>query len=158
REMAKAPADEAVAPATAVVEAPVPATPAPQAVMAPPAMAQSPATLPAFMAAGAPAQPQYQAQPQGQAQVGGPAAPPTDARQTAIWPLQSAREQLRTGNYDEASKLVAQAQAMNVQWGLFDDTPAKVAEAIEKARPKMVAAPAQNQPHNHRAAKARLKE
>ncbi len=40
------------------------------------------------------------------------------------------------GNYDEADKLVAQVRQMPVKWGLFDETPDKVAEAISKARPK----------------------
>jgi len=83
----------------------------------------------------------------------------TDSKQEARWKLQTAREQLRLGNYDDASKLVAEVRAMNVRWGLFDDTPSKVAEAIEKARPKTlaagVAAPTQ---HDRRTAKAKLKE
>ncbi len=49
---------------------------------------------------------------------------------------------------------------MNIKWGLFDDTPDKVAEALEKARPKAIAATAKDGslPHNRATAKARLKE
>ncbi len=81
----------------------------------------------------------------------------TDLKQEARWKLQAAREQMRTGNYDEASRIVAQVQQMPVKWGLFDETPAKMAEAIAKARPKMVAAAAGGA-HDKRAAVARLKE
>src|SRR5262249_25558306 len=138
--------------ATAIVEAPFAIAPQPQAA-APPAFAAIPAAVQP-----ATSQVQAAAMPQPQAQGTAAAAPASDPRQTAIWTLRSAREQIRAGNYDEASKLVAQAQAMNVQWNLFDDTPAKVAEAIEKARPKAVVAAVPNQTRDHRTAKTRLKE
>src|SRR5262249_4066587 len=51
-----------------------------------------------------------------------------------------------------------EAQAMNVHWGLFDETPAKVADAIEKARPKMAQAAAPGQVRNLTMARVRLKE
>src|SRR5262249_40578928 len=81
-------------------------------------------------------------------------------KQKARWMLQSAREQIRQGNYDEAGKLVAQVRTMNVHWGLFDDTPDKVTTDLDKAPPKGTtpSAVATNQPRDHRAAKARLKE
>ena len=60
----------------------------------------------------------------------------TDTKQEARWKLQSAKEQMRLGNYDDADKLVAQVRQMPVKWGLFDETPDKVGEAITKARPK----------------------
>jgi type II secretory pathway component GspD/PulD (secretin) len=59
-----------------------------------------------------------------------------DDKQAARWLLQSAREDVRLGRYDAADEKVNQARAMNVSWTLFDDTPNKVAEVIEKARPK----------------------
>ncbi len=77
--------------------------------------------------------------------AGGPAgpdqiAPTIDTRQRARWLLHEAREQLHLGNYDEAQRKADEAEALNVKWGLFDDTPAKVGEEIKKARPKAVAA------------------
>jgi len=82
-----------------------------------------------------------------------------DLKQEARWKLQAAREQLRTGNYDEATRIVAQVAQMPVKWGLFDETPAKMAEAIAKARPKMAASSAPGaSAHDKRAAVARLKE
>ena len=64
----------------------------------------------------------------------------TDLKQEARWKLQGAREQVRMGNYDEAMRVVQEVQKMNVKWGLFDETPAKLAEVIAKARPKAVVA------------------
>ena len=92
-----------------------------------------------------------------------PVAPPradtTDVKQKARWMLQAAREQVRQGNYDEATRMVAEVQAMDVKWGLFDDTPAKVTETIEKARPKATAATeATGGPRTQQQAKAKLKE
>jgi len=103
------------------------------------------------------------------APTGGPAAAAvvasprgtTDSKQQARWYLQSAREQGRLGHYDEADALVVKAEALGVKWGLFDDTPAKVREAIEKARPRLAGEPAAAQAggrHDHRDARARLKE
>ena len=46
-------------------------------------------------------------------------------KQKARWTLQAAREQIRLGHYDEAARMVAEVQAMDVRWGLFDDTPAR---------------------------------
>ena len=66
--------------------------------------------------------------------------PDADAKQQARWLLATAREQIRSGNYDDAAAKVAQARALNVRWGLFDDTPAKVGRRSAKARPKAVAA------------------
>ena len=68
----------------------------------------------------------------------GSAPPVADAKAQARWLLAASREQIRAGNYDDAAAKVAQARAMNVRWGLFDDTPTKVAASIEKARPKAV--------------------
>ena len=63
-----------------------------------------------------------------------------DAKQQARWLLHEAREQIALGNYDAAEKKVAEAEAMNVKWGLFDDTPDEGPQRPGKARPKAVAA------------------
>ena len=80
---------------------------------------------------------------------------PTDARQQGRWLLQSAREQIVLGRYDEAEAKLAQARALNVRWTLFEDTPARVAESLEKARPKVVAKGAKG---DRRQADAKLRE
>ena len=78
----------------------------------------------------------------------GPAAanqvpPSIDTKQRGRWLLHEAREQLHLGNYDVAQQKVDEAEALDVKWGLFDDTPAKVTEEIKKSRPRIVvAAPA----------------
>ena len=88
-------------------------------------------------------------------------APTVDTKQRARWLLHEAREQLHLGNYDVAQRKVDEAEALDVKWGLFDDTPAKVSEEIKKARPKAVAAraaPAAAEPHDRRTAKAKLRD
>src|SRR5262249_8763159 len=55
------------------------------------------------------------------------------------WLLHEARERLLLGNYDVAQRKADEAEALDVKWGLFDDTPAKVTAEIRKARPKAVA-------------------
>jgi type II secretory pathway component GspD/PulD (secretin) len=88
-----------------------------------------------------------------------PRASTADAKQVARWTLQAAREQIRRGNYDEATRLVGEVQAMNVDYSLFDDTPAKVTAEIEKARPAAATAAAPvGQSRDLKAARARLKE
>ncbi|MDE2508133.1 MAG: type II secretory pathway, component PulD, partial [Planctomycetota bacterium] len=84
----------------------------------------------------------------------------TDSRQQARWLLHSAREQAALGNYDQAEQLVTQAKALNIRWGLFDDTPAKVSETIAASRPKTSpATPAKsNEPHDRKTAKAKLRD
>ena len=81
-------------------------------------------------------------------------APTVDTKQRGRWLLHEAREQLHLGNYDGAQHKVDEAEALDIKWGLFDDTPAKVAEEIKKQRPKAVASktaiPAQ--PHDRRGA------
>ncbi len=81
-----------------------------------------------------------------------------DTRQEARWLLTAAREQIRLGNYDDAAAKVARAQAMNIKWGLFDDTPAKVSESIAKARPKATSGSKVSTSHSRAEAKAKLKE
>ena len=89
--------------------------------------------------------------------------PPASAetRQRGRWLLHEAREQLHLGNYDMAQRKVDEAEALDVKWGLFDDTPAKVTEEIKKAKPKIVSPTtnaAANQPHDRRAARTKLHE
>lgn len=157
KELAKAPADAAVAPANAAPSASSAVT----AAAATPEAAPS-AAAPIFTAppggAGAEAAPAMTPVPAGPSPTGDPRGAPSDPKQSASWMLRNAREQIRLGNYDEAAKLVAQTREMNVRWGLFDDTPTKVAETLEKARPKASAITADDQPRDHRAAKAKLKE
>ena len=82
--------------------------------------------------------------------------PTTDLKQEARWKLQAAREQMRLGNYDEATRIALEVQKMNVKWGLFDETPAKLVEAIAKVRPKAVSAT--SGAHDKAQALAKLKE
>ena len=87
-------------------------------------------------------------------------APTIDTRQRGRWLLHEAREQLLTGNYDVAQRKADEADALNVKWGLFDDTPEKVREEVKKARPKAVArgAAAPAEAHDRRTAKAKLRD
>ncbi len=85
----------------------------------------------------------------------------TDVKQRGRWLLHEAREQLHLGNYDVAQRKVDEAEALDIKWGLFDDTPAKVSEEIKKARPKASAAAnaaAASQPHDRQTAKAQAAE
>ena len=67
------------------------------------------------------------------------------------------REQIRLGNLDEAQKTLDEVRALNVRWGLFElDTPAKVAETLEKAR--AAAPPPPGIKGDRTQAKARLKQ
>jgi len=92
---------------------------------------------------------------------GPPTARPDDpdAKQRARWLLQEAGEQMRVGDYDAAERKIAEAESLNVKWGLFDVTPAKARASLAKARPKAEPAAA-GQPvvADHKAAKAKLKE
>jgi tetratricopeptide (TPR) repeat protein len=81
----------------------------------------------------------------------------SDPKSEARWKLQSAKELLRKGNYDEAMQIVLEVQKMNIKWGLFEETPTKLAEAIAKARPKATAS-AGSVVKDKKAAQARLKE
>jgi tetratricopeptide (TPR) repeat protein len=129
-----APTDTAVKPAsTSTDPAPVGSAPA-----ASPTGSSAPAASPA--GSSAPATPRS----------------PNDVKQDARWKLQGAREQMRMGNYDEAMRVVLEVQKMNVKWGLFDETPAKLAEAIAKARPKGVAST--GGAHDRKQALAKLAE
>ena len=98
------------------------------------------------------------------ASAGGPAQPgmsPSEAKQRARWLLHEGREQLLRGNYDLAQAKADEARALDVQWGLFDDTPDKLQEDIAKVRPAVAARAAGCQDgvaHDRRTAKAKLRE
>ena len=62
-----------------------------------------------------------------------------DVKQQAGWLLHEAREQIGQGNFDAAEKKLAEAEAFDIKWGLFDDTPTKVRTDLNKERPKTVA-------------------
>ena len=94
--------------------------------------------------------------PAGPDQIG----PSADLRARARWLLHEAREKINQGSYDEAQRKADEAEALNVKWGLFDDTPGKVSEEIKNKRPKAMAK-ATGSPvevHDRRAAKAKLRE
>src|SRR5208283_94893 len=77
------------------------------------------------------------------------------------WLLHEAREQMAQGNFDAAEKKIAEAEAIDIKWGLFDDTPTKVRNDLNKERPKNLAStskPAQSLPHNRENAHALLRE
>jgi hypothetical protein len=62
-----------------------------------------------------------------------------DVKQHAVWLLHEAREQMAQGNLDAAEKKIAEAEAIDIKWGLFDDTPTKVRTDLDKERPKHLA-------------------
>ena len=84
-----------------------------------------------------------------------------NVKQHAVWLLHEAREQMAQGNFDAAEKKIAEAEAIDIKWGLFDDTPTKVRTDLNKERPKNLAStskPAQSLPHNRENAHALLRE
>jgi hypothetical protein len=93
-----------------------------------------------------------------------------DAKQKGRWLLQAARSEITKGQYDEAERLVEEVKTLNVRWGFLDDSPAKVTEALAKARAKAAkegrpgsasnpaGTPAPDVPRDRRTAKARLRE
>ena len=84
-----------------------------------------------------------------------------DVKQHAVWLLHEAREQMAQGSFDAAEKKIAEAEAIDIKWGLFDDTPTKVRTDLIKERPKHLATPAkppQSVPHNRENAHALLRE
>ena len=66
------------------------------------------------------------------------------------------------GTIEAAEKKLAQAEAFDVKWGLFDDTPAKVRNDLNKEKPKTVAVATTRTsttvPGDHKTAKAKLRE
>ena len=84
-----------------------------------------------------------------------------DPKQRGRWLLHEAREQIAQGNFDAAEQKVAEVEALDIKWGLFDDTPTKVRNVLNKERPKNVASaakPVTTQPGDHKTAKAMLRE
>ena len=180
-QMAKAPADGTVAPAavaapadglgspvaaessqgvvrTPPVDPTAPAEVAPsQEVMplaAPPAMEPAPAQASGVAPARAPVPPSITqaAVPEEATRVAS-----IDKKSRGRWLLLTARDQLRKGDYAGAEAKVIEARSLNIRWGLFDDTPFKVSEAIAKARPKAAAsadASASSGSHDRRTAKS----
>ncbi len=53
-------------------------------------------------------------------------------KEKALKLLSQAREQMRSGKLNEAQQLVAQAEAFDVAYGLFDDTPEVVKEDLSR--------------------------
>ncbi len=169
----------APAPATAPTPAPAPAAvpdlapapaptpepaPAPEPAAAAPETTQAPASIPAsgpdpemvgkVTAVGDGSFPAVASPP-------GVVPPPpanADAKAQARWLLATAREQIRAGNYDDAAAKVAQARGMNIRWGLFDDTPAKVESVLNRARPKAVEMTATVVEKDRAGARQRLRE
>ena len=98
------------------------------------------------------------------ASAGGPARQaltPPEAKQRGRWLLHEGREHLLRGNYDLAQAKVNEARSLEIQWGLFDDTPDKLQEDISKVRPAPVAAAPGSDAgltHDRRMAKAKLQQ
>ena len=84
-----------------------------------------------------------------------------DPKQRGRWLLHEAREQIAQGNFDAAEQKVAEVEALDIKWGLFDDTPTKVRNVLNKERPKNDASAAKSvttKPGDHKTAKAMLRE
>jgi hypothetical protein len=84
---------------------------------------------------------------EGPVDIRGPADPTPDPEATSEWLeqvnntkqkarklLSSARREIVAGDLENAAKLLAEASALDSKWGLFDDTPEKVGEALRRAR------------------------
>ncbi len=163
-EMAKVPAEAltggtapAAQPAETTTSAPA-VTASPSDVAVTPAVAADPAQNAPAMTAAAGANP-LPTQPPADRDGGNPRGPGSDNKQMARWKLQAAREMIRQGNYDEAAKKIEEVRGMDIKWGLFDETPAKLTQLLEKSRPKADASGAPGgQAKDRRMAKARLKE
>lgn len=82
-----------------------------------------------------------------------------DTKQKARWYLQLAREQMRKEHFDIAAQAIAEARKLDVKYTKFDETPDRLADALQKAEAKAANKTAgPGQPHDRREAKARLKE
>ena len=84
---------------------------------------------------------------EGPVDIRGPADPTTDPEATPEWLeqvnnaklrarklLSSARREIVAGDLEKAARLVTEASALDIKWGLFDDTPEKAGEALRRAR------------------------
>src|SRR5208283_3036153 len=139
---AMTPASPAMAPAGVRAAQPTtPASPAmaPAAVQAAPAMTPaSPAMTPAAVQAAPATTSVIQSGDPARGGAGDVAITP-DVKQHAVWLLHEAREQMAQGNFDAAEKKIAEAEAIDIKWDLFDDAPAKVRTDLNKGRPKNLA-------------------
>src|SRR5271165_6494223 len=156
-----APAMTAASPAmTPAAVQPAPAmTPASPA-MTPAAVQPAPAMTPAAVQAAPATTSVIQSGDPARGGAGDVAITP-EVKQHAVWLLHEAREQMAQGNFDAAEKKIAEAEAIDIKWGLFDDTPNKVRTDLNKERPKNLAStskPAQSLPHNRENARALLRE
>src|SRR5271166_2694024 len=157
----------AVPAAPAMTPAAVPAAPAMTPAAVPAAPAMTPAAVPAAPAM-TPAAVQAAPATTSVIQSGDPArggagdvAITPEVKQHAVWLLHEAREQMAQGNFDAAEKKIAEAEAIDIKWGLFDDTPTKVRTDLNKERPKNLASmskPAQSLLHNRENAYGLLRE
>ncbi|MGZ3487638.1 MAG: hypothetical protein ACXVBY_12325, partial [Isosphaeraceae bacterium] len=112
------PAKTAASPA--MTPAAVQADPAmtPAAVQADPAMTPaSPAMTPAAVQAAPPTTSVIQSGDPARGGAGDVAITP-DVKQHAVWLLHEAREQMAQGNFDAAEKKIAEAEAIDIKWGL----------------------------------------
>jgi hypothetical protein len=48
--------------------------------------------------------------------------------------LSAARREIASGDLEKANRLLNEARTLDSKWGLFDDTPDKVGDALRKAR------------------------
>lgn len=100
--------------------------------IADPGMTANPSVIPATRDAGSPPPPSEGSLTYGTAAW----RDTTDTKQKARWLLQVAREQVFKGHFDLAEQAIAEASALKIQWSVFDETPEKMTEALEKARVK----------------------
>ena len=105
--------------------------------------AVAPASMRAQAPAGATTAPEAQPNSQGPSASLRTLAPSryetTTPKQRARWLIQEAREQMQLGRLDEAARKLAEAQAMNATWGRLEDSPAKLAKVLDRARAKATA-------------------
>ena len=152
--------DGAGAAKTAASPAMTPAAVQAAPAMTPAAVQAAPAMTPAAVQAAPATTSVIQSGDPARGGVGDVAITP-DVKQHAVWLLHEAREQMAQGNFDAAEKKIAEAEAIDIKWGLFDDTPTKVRTDLNKERPKSLASTskrAQSLPHNRENAHALLRE
>ncbi len=90
----------------------------------------------------------------------GRGTPANNEKQQAMWFVHQAREQMRLGNFDASREFLSKAEALNIKWSLFDDTPARAREDLAKIAPPEAQPGAEvaTEAGDRRTAKARLKE
>jgi type II secretory pathway component GspD/PulD (secretin) len=62
--------------------------------------------------------------------------PRKDPRTEAVTLVQKGREQLAAGKIEEATQSALRAKALDVRWGLFEDTPDSLQKDVDRARAK----------------------